>query len=200
MSSPVLDDKTLQFGRLLHYAGLAIVLIGGAATYSWCYAPVEKNIVDTEMRIEELTISAGNAAAIRREHARLSSHLHDIEARYNALEERVPLNAEAGGFLKHVSEIAREEQLVISNFQPAQSVEGDGFMAMEVMLDGKGSFKSICSFFERLAKIQRLSKVKDLSVSVDPLTNDYPMKATIVIYFGLQGEGAASAAGEVTRG
>jgi hypothetical protein len=50
------------------------------------------------------------------------------------------------------------------------------------MLDGKGSFRSICAFFDRLSKIQRLSKVKDLSVSVDPQSDDYPMKATIVIY------------------
>jgi Tfp pilus assembly protein PilO len=171
MNSPV-DHETLRFGRLLHYAGLALVLVVGATAFSWFYSPVEAQIIDTEMQIEERVVMGRNAPAIRQEHTRLARQLEDIEARYAALEARVPLNAEAGGFLKHVSEIAHEERLEISNFQPAQSLHGNGYTAMEVMLDGKGSFRSICSFFQRLAKIQRLSKVKDLSLSVDPDSND----------------------------
>jgi len=199
MSSPVFDEAMLRFGRLLHYAGLAIALIVCAIAYSWFYEPLEGDILDTEMKIDQLVVSRENAETIHHEHERLSSHLQDIKARYSALEERVPLNAEAGSFLKHVSEIAHEEELAITNFQPAQSVQGNGYTAMEVMLDGKGSFESICSFFERLSKIQRLSKVKDFSVSGDAQSDDYPMKATIVIYYGLQGDGA-TVGREVSRG
>ncbi len=200
MSSPVVDQQTLRYARLLHYAGLAVVLIVGATTYNWFYTPLEQVILNTQLEIEDLQTMSRNAPAIRREHTRLTQHLQDIEERYAALEARVPLNAEAGSFLKHVSEIAREEKLEISNFQPAQSVHGNGYTAMEVMLDGKGTYQSICSFFQRLAQIQRLSKVKDLSVSVDPQVDEYPMKATIVIYFGLKSEEAAAAATEVRRG
>jgi Tfp pilus assembly protein PilO len=200
MSSAVFNPEMLQFGRLLHYAGLAVVLVAGGATYNWFYVPVETRILDTEMKIEELSTARQNAVAIRKKYASLSDQLKDIQARYAALERRVPVNAEAGNFLKHVSEIAGEEKLVISNFQPAQSTPGDGYIAMEVMLDGKGSFQSICSFFDKLSKIQRLSKVKDLSVAADPRSDDYPMTATIVIYFGLQEEDADSPVQEVHRG
>ena len=200
MSSPVFNPEMLQFGRLLHYAGLAVVLVVGGATYSWFYVPVETRILETEMKIEELSTARQNAVAIRKKYASLSDQLKDIQARYAALERRVPVNAEAGSFLKHVSEIASEEKLVISNFQPAQSTPGDGFIAMEVMLDGNGTFKSICSFFDKLSKIQRLSKVKDLSVAADPRSDDYPMTATIVIYFGLQEDDANSPVQEVHRG
>jgi Tfp pilus assembly protein PilO len=200
MSSPVFNQEMLRFGRLLHYAGLAIVLVVGAASYNWFYVPVETSILDAEMKIEELAAARQNSVAIRRKYASLAEQLKDIQARYAALEQRVPLSAEAGNFLKHVSEIASEEKLVISNFQPAQSVPGDGFTAMEVMLDGNGSFHSICSFFDRLSKIQRLSKVKDLSVTAEPRSDHYPMKATIVIYFGLQDEDADSSVQEVHRG
>jgi Tfp pilus assembly protein PilO len=200
MSTQVLDDDTLRFGRLLHYAGLAVVLVCGAVAYTWLYEPVENNILDTQMKIEELAISRQNATVIRREHARLTSQLHEIKSRYLALEERVPINAEAGRFLKHVSEIAQEEHLAISNFQPAQSIPGDGYTAMEVLLEGKGTFKSVCSFFDRLAQIQRLSKVKDLSLGIGLDEDGYPMQATIVIYFGLESETAAAKVTEVSRG
>mgnify|MGYP001224270304 CR=1 FL=1 len=190
MSSAVFDPQTLQFGRLLHYAGMAVVLICGAAAYHWLYTPVHANVFEAQVQLDELAQSGRNADAIRREHARLSSRLEEIEGRYAALQRRVPIGAEAGAFLKDVSQIAQEEQLEIGNFQPANSVEGEGYMAMEVMLDGEGSFAAICSFFDRLSKIQRLSKVRRLSVKVDPHLETYPMQATIVIYFGLKAQRA----------
>src|SRR5262245_61156463 len=109
MSSPVVDKQTLHYSRLMHYAGLAMVLIVGATTYNWFYTPLEKTILDTQLEIQELEIMSRNVPVIRREHTRLTQHLKDIEERYAALEARVPLNAEAGSFLKHVSEIAHEE-------------------------------------------------------------------------------------------
>jgi type IV pilus assembly protein PilO len=190
MTPAVFDNETLRFGRLLHYAGLAVVLVVGAAAYHWLYTPMQQDIFDAEVRLDELTQSGRNADAIRREHKRLSSRLEEIEDRYAALRRRVPRNAEAGTFLKDVSQIAHEEKLAISNFQPADSVEGDGYTAMEVMLNGQGSFASICSFFDRLSKVQRLSKVRRLSVTVDPQSDTYPMEATIVIYFGLNAQRA----------
>lgn len=190
MTPAVFDHETLRFGRLLHYAGLAVVLVVGAAAYHWLYTPIERDIFAAEVRLDELTQSGRNAAAIRREHERLSSRLEEIELRYAALRRRVPQNAEAGSFLKDVSQIAQEEQLAISNFQPASSTEDDGYTALEVMLHGQGSFASICSFFDRLANIQRLSKVRRLAIKVDPLADTYPMEATIVIYFGLNAQRA----------
>ena len=128
------------------------MLVCGSAGYGWLYTPVESSILDAEMQIDELALSRQNADAIRREHDRLSSRLEDIGARYAALQRRVPENAEAGSFLKDVSEIAHEENLTISNFQPAKSVEGDGFTAMEVMLEGKGTFDEHLLVFRSAVK------------------------------------------------
>jgi Tfp pilus assembly protein PilO len=223
MNNLVLDKETLRFGRLLHYAGLAVVLILGVAAHVWLYVPVENSILDAEMRIDELTQSKRNSAVILREHRRLAERLRQIEKRYAALRRRVPNNVEAGSFLKVVSDIAREEQLSINNFQPAHSAVREGYAAMEVMLNGTGSFASMCSFFDRLSKIERLSKVKDVTITADgvprgavPMNlpklgargaavpdlkpDKYPLKATLIIYSGLQSEPAASAQKGTKRG
>jgi len=200
MTSQVLDDETLKFGRLLHYAGVAMALLCAAAGYAWLYAPIETQIFDAAVRIDELNLSKQNAATIRQEHSRLSKRLHEIGVQYAGLQQRVPLTAEAGSFLKNVSDIAREEDLIISNFQPASSIDGAGYTAMEVMLDGRGSFKSISSFFDRLSKIQRLSKVKSLTLKVEQQTDDYPMQATIVIYFGLDSNSTGATPKETNHG
>jgi Tfp pilus assembly protein PilO len=193
MASCVLDTETVRFGRLLHYAGVAITLLCAAMAYTYLFTPIEKDIFDVSVRIDELSESSRNAPAIHSEHEKLSGRLKDIAARYAALQGRVPGSAEAGSFLKYVSDIARQENLSISDFQPAKSVEGDGFTAMEVVLSGRGSFGSICTFFDRLSKVARLSKVKDLNVAIGDDGADYPMKTTLVIYFGLTDTRAAAA-------
>jgi Tfp pilus assembly protein PilO len=193
MASSVLDPETVRFGRLLHYAGVAITLLCGAAAYSYLFTPIEKDILDVSVRIDELTESARNAPAIQTEHEKLSGRLKDIAARYAALQSRVPGSAEAGSFLKFVSDVARQENLSISDFQPARAIDGDGFTAMEVVLNGHGTFASICTFFDRLSKVTRLSKVKDLSLTSVDEGNEYPMKTTLVIYFGLTDKRAAAA-------
>jgi Tfp pilus assembly protein PilO len=185
MASCVLDAETVRFGRLLHYAGVGIALLCGAAAYACLFTPIEQDIFNVSVRIDELTESSHNASAINTEHEKLSGRLKDIQARYAALQGRVPGSAESGSFLKCVSDIARQQNLAISEFQPARSSEGDGYTAMEVMLNGRGSFASICSFFDQLSKVTRLSKVKDVSVTIGDDSKEYPVKATLVIYFGL---------------
>ena len=64
---------------------------------------------------------------------------------------------------------------------------------MQVTLKGEGSFASVCAFLDRLNKLTRLSKVKDLTLSAGEDSPDYPMTATLVIYFALQGKDANSA-------
>ena len=63
---------------------------------------------------------------------------------------------------------------------------------MQVTVKGSGSYASICRFVDRLAKLKRLSKVNDLTVSAEGNADEYPMTATLVIYFGLQGKGLES--------
>jgi hypothetical protein len=46
---------------------------------------------------------------------------------------------------------------------------------------------------DRLSKLERLSKVKDLTLSAEGDASEYPMTATLVIYFGLRGKEAAEA-------
>jgi Tfp pilus assembly protein PilO len=200
MSSAVIDQKTMLFGRLLHYGGLATVLVVGAIAYNTLYLPVERQILETEMEIEELAISGNNAAVIRDQHAQLTGKLHELETRYSALRERVPKNDNLRKFRDQLIDLAHKEHFGINLVQQMESVEGPSYSSITLKLDGKGSFASTCAFFSRLANFQRLSKVKDLSVTIGPHSDEYPVEATIEIYFGLVGERAAPGGEEATRG
>ena len=198
----VIDEDTRRFGRLLHYAGVLATVMCATAAYSFLHAPTIEAIADTSARIEELKLSVQNAPVMRNQHRKVSETLSDVKARIAEVQRRVPRDADAGAFLKELTELASAEQLAIKDFQPDKPQSRNGYAEMEVTLKGSGSYASICKFVDRLSKLKRLSKVKNLSLSAGGEANDYPMTATLVIYFGLKGKeaGPAKSAKEDRRG
>jgi hypothetical protein len=70
---------------------------------------------------------------------------------------------------------------------------------MEVNLSARGNYASICAFIERLSKVKRLSKVQNLTLTASGNATEYPITATLIIYFGLHGTDETDAQ-EVKRG
>src|SRR5262245_26817647 len=187
MAQRVLDSDLRRFGRLLHYGGVLITVLCATAGYSLLHAPTVRDIFDTSTRIEEVMLSVENAPLIREQHAKISTKLAEVERQIEDVQGRVPNEADAGQFLKEVTRIANEEKLTIKNFQPEKPADKTGYSELEVTLKGEGTFASICSFFDRLNKLSRLSKVKGLTVTSADNKTEYPMTVTLVIYFGIKG-------------
>jgi Tfp pilus assembly protein PilO len=195
----IIDDNTRRFGRMLHYAGVLLTVLCATASYSTLHAPLFESTAETTARIDELKLAVENAPFIREQHGKASQKLHDITSRIAEVQRRVPRDADAGQFLKEVTRLAGEENLAIKNFRPEQPENRDGYAQLQVTLTAAGSYASICTFVDRLAKLERLSKIKDLTVTAADGSTDYPMTATLVIYFGLRGQESAPAK-EARRG
>jgi Tfp pilus assembly protein PilO len=199
MATQVFDDDIRRFGRMLHYGGVLVTVLCATAAYSLLHAPTVDAILETSTRIEEVKLSAQNAPLLREHHHKASSKLAEVERRIAAVQARVPNDADAGAFLKAVTQLANEEKLAIRDFQPEKPASKPGYAEMEVTLNGEGSFHSICSFLDRLAGLSRLAKVKSLTVSAAEDSSQYPMTATLIIYFGISNT-AGSGTEEVRRG
>jgi type IV pilus assembly protein PilO len=189
----ILDDDLRRFGRLLHYAGVLATVLCAAAGYSLLHAPTYNSIADTSARIEELKLLVRNAPMMREQHQKVAQKLDQVTTRITDLKARVPRDADAGEFLKELTQLATAENLVIKDFTPGKPESRNGYAEMHVTLKGAGSYASICTFVDRLSKLKRLSKVKDLTVSAEGDSNEYPMTATLIIYFGLRGKVADQA-------
>jgi Tfp pilus assembly protein PilO len=195
----IIDNETRRFGRLLHYAGVLATVVCATAGHSLLHAPLTKRISATSDRIQELRLSVENAPVIREQHRNVSQKLHEVTTRIAEVQRRVPQQADAGEFLKEVTRLAGAEHLAIKDFRPEQPESRDGYAQLQVSLKGAGSYASICTFVEKLAKLKRLSKIKDLSLTAGDESTEYPMTATLVIYFGLSGKEAVTR-GSVMRG
>ena len=191
----IIDEKTRQFGRLLHYSGVLITVICVATGYSLLHAPAIEAITETSNKIHELMLSVQNAPAIRRQHRIVSDKLLDVTTRIANVQRRVPREVDTNEFVNQVSQIAEEENLAIKEFNPGSPQTKNGYGEVQVTLKSEGSFGSICTFIDRLNKLSRLSKIKDLTLSSETDDAEYPMTATLVIYFGIRGSDTASGPG-----
>jgi Tfp pilus assembly protein PilO len=189
----IIDNETRRFGRLLHYTGVLAAVLCATTGYSLVHAPTAHAIANTALRIEEMALSVQNAPLIRDQHRKISQSLREVESRIAAIQRRVPRDADGGAFLKEVTQIADAEQLAIKDFQPQKANAKTGYAEMQVMVKGRGSYASICSFIARLNQLNRLSKVQDLTLSASDDASEYPMTATLIIYFGLRGADAKPA-------
>ena len=109
--------------------------------------------------------SVQNAPVIREQHRIVSEKLHEVTTRIANVQRRVPQDSDAGEFLKQVTQLAGAEKLAIKDFHPEKPETKNGYAEMQVTLKGEGSFGSICTFVDRLNKLARLSKIKDLTLS-----------------------------------
>jgi Tfp pilus assembly protein PilO len=188
----IIDDNTKRFGRLLHYAGVLVTVVCVSAGYSFLHAPAVVAIADTASQIDDVKQSVQNAPIIRQQHKIASAKLHEVTTQIANVQRRVPREADSAEFLNELASVATAENLEISEFKPDDRSEAkNGYAEMQVVLKGKGSFGSICKFIDHLNKLARLTKVKDLTLSTDTDEPEYPMAATLVIYFALRGHDAA---------
>jgi Tfp pilus assembly protein PilO len=192
-SIQVIDADTRRFGRLLHYAGVLATVICATVGYSFLHAPAVHEIAETSAKIDDLLASVHNGPVTREHHRIAVEKLHEVTTRIANLQRRVPRDADAGSFLKEVTKLAEGDKLAIKDFHPEKPEVKTGYAEMQVTLKGQGSFGSVCSFIDQLTKLTRLSKIKDLTLSVGEKATEYPMTATLVIYFGLRGNDEASA-------
>ena len=189
----VIDDETRRFGRLLQYAGVLATVLCTVAGYSLVHAPTVAAIADKSALIEELRLSVQNAPVMREQHRKVSERVSEVTTRIAEIQRRVPREADAGEFLKAVTELASEEHLAIKDFHPEPPENRSGYAERQITLKGVGSYASICSFLDRLSKLKRLSKVRGLTLTAEGDASEYPMTATLVIYFGLRGKEATPA-------
>ncbi|MEX2317156.1 MAG: type 4a pilus biogenesis protein PilO [Pirellulales bacterium] len=186
----ILDAQTRRFARILHYTGVLLLVASVTGSYSLLHAPIIRETEKTVEKIEELSLSVENAVAIHDQHQKVSERLAAIKQQIATVQRRVPNEADSGKFLEEVSRIAGEEKLTIKNFEPGKATEKSGYSQMEVTLSARGSYRSICTFLDRLSSLTRLSKLQNLTLTTTGNATEYPMTATLVIYFALRGKDA----------
>lgn len=184
-----MTDQNVQrnlklFGAALHAAGLAAVLAIAGTGYALAIRPMEGWKADCDARSNDLAERLKDADALRNEHARLTRLAEEVQQKAEALARCVPEEPLEAEFLSQVTAAAQASGLKLGDYRPGVIATQAGRSQLEIQLSCEGPYRGICAFLDRLASMERLSRVVQLDLAAaEP--EGCSAQLTLTIFFKL---------------
>ena len=178
-------------------AAVGAALWGGMLLgyYSCVYVPLHAREHAQQARIEELRDLLQDNVNVHTTHQELRATVEELEAQIATIRRRIPAEPLEATFLSEATSIAHEEQLQIDDFSRLSIGTFPNYSEVDVVLQGEGSYASICRFVHRVSQLDRLSTVRQLSIESDLDENRYPFEVVYSLQFAM-----ASAMDNATNG
>jgi Tfp pilus assembly protein PilO len=173
-----------MLGWCLHAAGLVVLGAAGFAVYSLAYLPLAKEEQNCVARMSVIDKLLVESAKVRAAHATFKDSLEKIQDRTEALRQRIPDRPCETEFLEQMNQAADEEGLEIRDYRRGTVTVEDAHSFLEVRVLGTGTYREICGFLDRLARLPRISTVEKVTINSDATTEAYPVDLTLRLYFG----------------
>lgn len=90
---------------------------------------------------------------------------------YDELKVYLPEQREITNVLQGLQDTAHDSSLSVMRFSPRDEVQQDGIMAKAVEVEVDSNFQSLRSFFDKMAKLQRIVSITDFKL----VQNDKPV-------------------------
>ena len=113
----------------------------------------------------------------------LEQEIKMLEARLFRAVLQLPEEKEIPALLTRVARLGRETDLVVSLFKPGNPVAKEFYTEVPVQVKVIGTYHSLGTLFERLARMERIVNVADLTIR--PAGKDQKSGASIQADFGL---------------
>lgn len=196
-----LARRSTMLGWCLHGAGLAAVLAAATLAYGLVLRPLERRTGDWEDRIARLEERLKGIDAFRAEQSRLSQRVAELDQKSAALSRRVPGEPMEAEFLSQVAGVAVQAGVKLGHYRPGLIRVGEGHSQMEIQLSCAGPYRGLCQFLDRLAAMERLSRVVQMEVGSGG-AEGCPATITLVVFFRLTEPPRASSSreGEAVHG
>lgn len=179
---PVRKLKVL--GACLHAAGLVTLLAIAGVGYLLVLRPLRAETADRHARAAMLENRLQDSDVLRAEHRRLTLAVAEREQKNRAVARRVPNEPLEAEFLAQAAALAGQAGLKLGDFRPGVVRVREGHSQMEIQLSCLGPYRSLCKFLDRLAGLDRLSRVAQMEVNAGA-SADCPATVTLVIFFRL---------------
>ncbi len=107
-----------------------------------------------------------------------------LKSRYRNFHRRLPKSKELAGFLRDISsELADEQDIISESYTTASPTREELFHKLPIKMQLKGSFLSLVSFLNRIANMERLTRVEKLFIKASPDSDDLSVDMQLNIYF-----------------
>ena len=164
------------------FLSVAIALIAAVSLLVYLPQNGKLNELQTGIASQKLKLNADSMkAAIV---PSLLKQTEEMKSDYKDLDRKLPKRTEIAGFLRNISSnLAEESNLINESFTPGSPSKEDLYHTLPIKMKLQGSFLSLVSFFDRINKMKRVTRVKNLKIDVNPKTDDLDVEMTLNIYF-----------------
>ncbi len=152
--------------KVLIVAGV-ILLIYGGFYFLWVSTKYEE-IKKKEETLDRKLTEVAQGKAILQQIKKYEQIQADLERQLKNAERKLPKKAEIPELLDTISDLARGNYLVFSNFHPAQSPTagaGGAYKQIFITTDFTGNYHHIAMFLDQLSKLERIINVSTLSLA-----------------------------------
>src|SRR5512138_1631432 len=132
----------------------AIVII--AAAYFLLLAPAQADVAQLRAQLSSLQTEITRNRAIVADLLKYSREVAELEARLNALKDRLPGEKEIPTLYRSLSDAATASGLAVSLFQPRPPAVRDYYSEIPIAVNAEASYHQLGEFFERVAKLSRV--------------------------------------------
>jgi type IV pilus assembly protein PilO len=163
MPLPPIFDPIVNAPRpqKLVVGALGAVVIAAAA-YFLLLAPAQAEVTQLRAQLASLQSEIARSRAIVADLLKYRREVAELEARLNALKERLPGEKEIPTLYRTVSDAATASGLGVSLFQPRPPVVRDYYSEIPISLNAEAGYHQIGEFFERVAKLARVVNITEI--------------------------------------
>jgi type IV pilus assembly protein PilO len=142
--------------------GALVIAIGG---YFLLLAPAQAEVSRLRAQLSALETEIARSRAIVADLLKYRREAAELEARLNALKERLPGEKEIPTLYRALSDAASAAGLGVSLFQPRTPNVRDYYSEIPIALNAEAGYHQIAEFFERVAKLARVVNVTEIRLS-----------------------------------
>lgn len=141
----------------------AIVII--AAAYFLLLAPAQTEVAQLRAQLSSLQTEITRNRAIVADLMKYRREVAELEARLNALKDRLPGEKEIPTLYRTVSDAATASGLGVALFQPRPPVVRDYYSEIPIALNAEAGYHQFGEFFERVAKMARVVNITEIKLN-----------------------------------
>jgi type IV pilus assembly protein PilO len=161
-------------------AGIMGLLVIGGVAYVFLLQPVIAHIDQLRPEVATLQREVAQNRAILADLMKFRREAAELEARLDALKDRLPSEREMPGLYRTLSEAAAAAGLGVSLFQPRPAATHEVYTEIPITLNGESGYHQLGEFLEKVARLPRVVTVNEMKMITGTRPRN-PVKAELVL-------------------
>jgi len=155
--------------RIAILAGLVVLIL--VANYFFFVSPKQTQIAASEQKIQQLDSELIQKKAIARNLPRYRVEVERLKQRLNQALTLLPNQAEIPELLQKIASRVEQSDCEMTTFEPQSEVVSGFYAKIPVKMSITGNFHSVLTFFDKVAKLNRIVNVTNISMSEPEVQN-----------------------------